>query len=310
MLSILKLEGITDERPELVRLEGGSILIGREVEEGLVLDLSSVSRTHSRLFEIDGQWFVADQESTNGTFINAIRLKSGAVKPLRSGDTLQLANYPVRVWIERTGEPDPEPNLTIFRQSEFEVQIPLGSVESFKIGGPGAQISIAGLEDKPPIAEISKSPEGVRIVVHNLDLPLMLNGRLIGEEAIIFDRDEISIGPYHIFVTDFGTEAATPDSPSIFQIEKQEMPVAPPQYKPSPKQISFERAMQLRETGSFGSVSPTGPRMGEMTMSQRFAHTAKMKSVIEPEEEQRFVAWGMIVGGIVLLAIIIALFVL
>jgi hypothetical protein len=283
-------------------------MIGREVEEGLVLDLASISRSHAKLFEIEGQWFVADQESTNGTFINSIRLKAGGIKPLRNGDTLQLANYPMRTWIERTEQFDTETNLTIFRQSEFEAQIPLGSVESFKIGGPGAQISITGLEDKPPIAEISKSSAGVKVLVHNLDLPLMLNGKLIGEETVVFDRDEISIGPYHIFVTDIETEAVVPDGPSIFQIEHQETPVAPPQYKPSPRSMSFERAMELRETGSFGTVFPVGQRMGEMTMSQRFAHTAKMKSVVEPEEEQRFVAWGMIVGGIVLVVIIITLF--
>ena len=310
MLSVIRLEGCSEDKEELVRLDGGAMPMGREVEEGLALDLPSISRMHAKLFEINGQWFVGDQESTNGTYVNSIRLKPGAVKPLRSGDTMQLANFPMRVWVEREGTPGDDPLLTVFRQSQVEVEATLTQFDSFKIGGESAQISISGLEDQPPIAEIVRRGSEVKIFAHNLDIPVMLNGKLISEEMTLYDRDEVSIGPFHVFLSDYRSEAVAADKPSIFEMERETVPAVPPKFKPSARPMSFDRAMQLRDTGNFGTVSPNGPRVGEMTMSQRFAHTAQMKSIVQPEQEQRYVMVGIIVGVVVVGAIIFSLFIL
>jgi diguanylate cyclase (GGDEF)-like protein len=52
-------------------------IVGRDSEAGFVVSRSSVSRQHARLYSDDeGQWWVEDLNSTNGTFVNEVRIKN------------------------------------------------------------------------------------------------------------------------------------------------------------------------------------------------------------------------------------------
>ena len=52
-------------------------IVGRDSEAGFVVGRSSVSRQHARLYsDDDGQWWVEDLNSTNGTFVNEVRIKN------------------------------------------------------------------------------------------------------------------------------------------------------------------------------------------------------------------------------------------
>jgi FHA domain len=65
------------------------VTVGRGGGCGVVLaDDSYVSTLHARLFQRDGDSFVEDLGSTNGTFVNGKRV--GAVTRLRRGDRLQF----------------------------------------------------------------------------------------------------------------------------------------------------------------------------------------------------------------------------
>jgi two-component system cell cycle response regulator len=65
--------------PEIGRripLVNQQYIVGRDNEAGFVVSRSSVSRQHARLFVDDsGSWWVEDLNSTNGTFINELRIK-------------------------------------------------------------------------------------------------------------------------------------------------------------------------------------------------------------------------------------------
>lgn len=51
-------------------------IVGRDSEAGFVVSRSSVSRQHARLYLADdGNWWVEDLTSTNGTFVNETRIK-------------------------------------------------------------------------------------------------------------------------------------------------------------------------------------------------------------------------------------------
>ena len=51
-------------------------VVGRDSEAGLVVSRSSVSRQHARLFVDEAaSWWVEDLNSTNGTFVNELRIK-------------------------------------------------------------------------------------------------------------------------------------------------------------------------------------------------------------------------------------------
>lgn len=80
--------------------------VGRGEDCALVVDGPEVSRTHAEVFSVDGRWRVRDLESTNGTYLEGLRVETaelGARNALRLG-----VKGPV-VWLTVEGlEPDDE----------------------------------------------------------------------------------------------------------------------------------------------------------------------------------------------------------
>lgn len=80
---------------------GTSAVIGRDKASDLVISDEYVSSTHCKLSLIDGNVYVEDMDSTNGTFL----MKDGAptevvaATQIEPGDTLVIAN--VRLMLER-----------------------------------------------------------------------------------------------------------------------------------------------------------------------------------------------------------------
>jgi FHA domain/zinc-ribbon domain len=64
--------------------------IGRSPDCEIFLDDVTVSRNHAVLVERDGKFFVEDQGSLNGTFVNRRRIDNQA---LENGDELQIGKY-------------------------------------------------------------------------------------------------------------------------------------------------------------------------------------------------------------------------
>jgi len=77
----------------------GKSLIGRSEECDVFLVDPSVSRTHAIVEVVNGEPNVRDLGSTNGTFVNGMRVESSA---LRSGDELRFGNTQMR--FEAAGE--------------------------------------------------------------------------------------------------------------------------------------------------------------------------------------------------------------
>lgn len=63
--------------------------IGRDVQNAVVLDYESVSRRHARLVRRDGVWWVVDNNSTNGTYVNDLPTRE---TPLRNGDRIKIGD--------------------------------------------------------------------------------------------------------------------------------------------------------------------------------------------------------------------------
>jgi pSer/pThr/pTyr-binding forkhead associated (FHA) protein len=64
--------------------------IGRSPDCGIFLDDVTVSRKHAVLVDRDGAFFIEDQGSLNGTFVNRKRVESAE---LEDGDELQIGKY-------------------------------------------------------------------------------------------------------------------------------------------------------------------------------------------------------------------------
>lgn len=89
--------------PDLGRrqaLEAAEYVLGRVADADLVIDRESVSRRHARLTKIQGSWVVTDLGSTNGTFVNDVRVDS---ERLRDGDQLRIGDMPARAKRRATG---------------------------------------------------------------------------------------------------------------------------------------------------------------------------------------------------------------
>ena len=65
--------------------------VGRSAECDVVLKTSLASRNHASLFFKDGSWYISDNNSTNGTFLNGRKIKDSPITNydvLRIGDNL------------------------------------------------------------------------------------------------------------------------------------------------------------------------------------------------------------------------------
>lgn len=69
-----------------VELKDG-LLIGRSAKCDLVLEELNVSRVHARVSWRDGGWYIEDNDSTNGLYVNGKRAASSLLRP---GDRIQV----------------------------------------------------------------------------------------------------------------------------------------------------------------------------------------------------------------------------
>src|SRR4051812_16215397 len=71
-------------------LEEDEFTIGRDVKNNIVVDKDNVSRRHAKIVMRQGQFFVSDLGSTNGTYLNDEEVLEE--KPLRSGDLVKVGS--------------------------------------------------------------------------------------------------------------------------------------------------------------------------------------------------------------------------
>ena len=67
--------------------------IGRAADNSIVLDDGGVSRSHARIDSRDGDLFLVDEGSANGTSVNGARLDSVSPYSLQDGDRIGIGPY-------------------------------------------------------------------------------------------------------------------------------------------------------------------------------------------------------------------------
>lgn len=83
-------------RGTTIRLAASPILIGRAPECTLVLSDDYASNRHARVFPHDGEWFVEDLGSTNGTTLSGTPIQSGAV-PFKPGASIKIGHTEIEL---------------------------------------------------------------------------------------------------------------------------------------------------------------------------------------------------------------------
>jgi hypothetical protein len=107
-----------DTKPKLVVLRGqrvnveyplyeGENFIGRADDKAVDVDLEDQepaeriwsSRQHAVILFKDGQLFIEDLNSTNGTFVNRLRVHPGQKRPLQINDVIQIGTVHLKVTV-------------------------------------------------------------------------------------------------------------------------------------------------------------------------------------------------------------------
>lgn len=92
----------------ILPLAEGENVVGRSPDNGIWIDAASVSREHARIVITDGRASVEDRRSTNGTFVDGVRIASR--HPVVDGSTVTFGSEPTifREWSD-SAAPATEP---------------------------------------------------------------------------------------------------------------------------------------------------------------------------------------------------------
>ncbi|HUH07975.1 MAG TPA: FHA domain-containing protein [Egibacteraceae bacterium] len=83
------------ERPIVLPLDGEDITFGREDSATVALRDPYISELHAKVHQDGDQWLVTDMGSTNGTFLNQVKV--GSPMPIAAGDQVTLGKTVVEV---------------------------------------------------------------------------------------------------------------------------------------------------------------------------------------------------------------------
>ncbi|MGP9558634.1 FHA domain-containing protein [Psychrobacter sp. AOP7-A1-24] len=92
-----QLNALTEALGNLTLTVSDSLSIGRGSDNDVVLGSKQVSRNHAVLSVLDGQLYVKDLDSSNGTFINEQRIEGNESNHLKVNDTLGFASFSFQV---------------------------------------------------------------------------------------------------------------------------------------------------------------------------------------------------------------------
>jgi pSer/pThr/pTyr-binding forkhead associated (FHA) protein len=81
--------------PRVYSVTDEKITIGRSSTCSIPIPDRFLSRLHAEIVRIDGEWFVSDSGSVNGTYLNGDKLNDRA--PLRPGDRITIGDNEIVV---------------------------------------------------------------------------------------------------------------------------------------------------------------------------------------------------------------------
>lgn len=102
-----QLNAVTEALGDLSLTVSDSLSIGRGSDNDVVLGSKEVSRNHAQLSVLNGQLYVKDLGSSNGTFINNERVEDNHSKNLQDADRVSFASFAFQV-----AAPTQEPPVT------------------------------------------------------------------------------------------------------------------------------------------------------------------------------------------------------
>jgi sigma-B regulation protein RsbU (phosphoserine phosphatase) len=91
LLMTASLQIVKGATPGEVSLTQDCVILGRSPECHVVIPVTSVSREHAHIVRVGGQFFIEDQKSRNGTFVNDEQVKQRRL--LKDNDKIRICDF-------------------------------------------------------------------------------------------------------------------------------------------------------------------------------------------------------------------------
>ena len=207
----IRLDSIAGEEPVFItEAAGGSITLGREPENTVIVDSESVSRRHGCLFEAGSQWLYRDLGSTNGSWVNGVKAELGNLRLVRDGDVVQVADFAIKVSCtmeskaEQESEVLPPVSLLVFEGDSFLSEYPLDLTQArLTVGGPDSNLPLEVEGD------LANSPVIIQQHISHIDLSsdskapqVVVNGSVVLGNTVLKDGDIVEVCDYRIVIND------------------------------------------------------------------------------------------------------------
>jgi pSer/pThr/pTyr-binding forkhead associated (FHA) protein len=108
------------------------VTIGKGKQSDIVLPDDSISSTHARLEYDQGAWRITDLNSTNGTYVESVRLAPQVPTPLPFGASVRLGGVKLHFRAVETADPEaaraaytPPPRETTIRERKDGFRLPV-----------------------------------------------------------------------------------------------------------------------------------------------------------------------------------------
>jgi pSer/pThr/pTyr-binding forkhead associated (FHA) protein len=204
-----------------------SITIGRDDDNGIVIDNLAVSTYHAKIDKVGSDYIVTDLQSTNGTFVNDEKVVS---HKLTHGDNIIIGKHVILFVasekvteagaVDKKGELDKTMMLDTAKQKELLAKQQVAPKPPGKIGvvsfingselgdiklkkkltkigkGDTSEIRLSGVFMGSTAATISKRPSGYTITFTGGRTKLKVNGEVVKDSVALKDFDTIELGPY------------------------------------------------------------------------------------------------------------------
>lgn len=189
---------------------GKSLTIGRRDDNGLVLDLPTISLLHARIDEENDSWLLTDLGSSNGVTVNGDRVKR---RKLRVGDEVEIGPYtlcftartdavdkistnPIKQPAEKSQGAEAEFELEVLCDGSDDVEKTITIDNRITIGrGSGCDLILKGdLTVSEQHLSIEKIPQGWVVKNLNRSFVTWLNKIPIRDQAPIQIGDIINVG--------------------------------------------------------------------------------------------------------------------
>ena len=175
------------EKGRVFKLTDDHTTIGRDVSVGVQINDHGASREHAEVFKIGEMFFIRDQGSRNGTYINDEDIKE---ELLREGDRIQVGNT---ILVFESKEESRNNKIEFSEQTSAE---DLGTTMEIKLPGAGEMDGIsssAATEQLKILYRLGKLMTTEKNSNELLKKILVLIGDVIKAENIyIFIRDQES----------------------------------------------------------------------------------------------------------------------